>query len=130
MFTSTSLDDVNRVEEVSRDQHQADEDENREDPEADGNQLTHVDQAGIRPPKMFSEATIRTVKVTFSCQPRFAPITWPVASPAPTMLVTLPPAVFARLCANSFGIALGSSVMTAAEPLTTVPTNDPVEVIA
>src|SRR6266568_8013276 len=50
MFTSTSLDDVNRVEEVSRDQHQADEDENREDPEADGNQLTHVDQAGIRPP--------------------------------------------------------------------------------
>src|SRR6266487_2106105 len=49
MSTNTSLDDAHWVDKVSHDQHQADEDENGEDPEADRNQLTHVDQAGVGP---------------------------------------------------------------------------------
>src|SRR6266704_3206800 len=44
-----SLHDMNRIEDVSRDEKQPEPDEQREDPDADRDQLPHVHQAGIGP---------------------------------------------------------------------------------
>ena len=49
MVSDTSLDNAHGIDEVSHDQHQADENDDGEDPEADWNQLTHIHETRIWP---------------------------------------------------------------------------------
>ena len=57
-----------------------------------------------------------------SCQPTWAETTELVTSPAPTRLVSWPPAVWARFAANRSGMAAGMDSTTRAEP-TRIPAN-------
>ena len=70
---------------------------------------------------MFSEAMISSTTLTLAFQPIGAATTWPVASAAPTTLVTLPPGVLARFLANRSGMALGRLTTTPADPATIWP---------
>jgi hypothetical protein len=70
---------------------------------------------------MFREAMISSTTATLACQLIGAASTWPVASAAPTTLVTLPPGVSARFLANRSGIAFGRLAATPADPATIRP---------
>ena len=60
-----------------------------------------------------------------ACQPTGAANASPVYSPAPTTLVTLPPAVLLRSLANRSGIAFGMSPRADTEPVTIWPNSEP-----
>src|SRR5580704_15566475 len=73
------------------------------------------------PTKMFSEAMSSSTKLTLYCQPALEATSVPVASAAPTTLLTWPAAVLERSLANSLGSALGSAATAWAEPTITWP---------
>ena len=74
---------------------------------------------------MFSDAISSNTKLTLYCQPTLAATAVPVASAAPTTLLTCPAAVFARSLLNSFGSAAGSAATALPEPTTTCPNVEP-----
>ena len=77
------------------------------------------------PTKMLSEAMSSSTKLTLYCQPTLAATAAPVASAAPTTLITWPAAVLPRSLLNSLGTAPGSAPTALAEPTTTCPNADP-----
>ncbi len=74
---------------------------------------------------MFSEMTMNSTIETLVCQPSLAANASPVYSPAPTTLVTLPPAVLLRFFANSSGMAFGMLPRACTEPTTIWPNPEP-----
>jgi hypothetical protein len=77
------------------------------------------------PTKMFSEAISSSTKLTLYCQPTLAATAAPVASAAPTTLLTWPAAVLPRSLLNSLGSAPGRAPTALAEPTRTCPNADP-----
>src|SRR6266702_4401056 len=89
MTLITSLEDVNRIDEVSHDQEDAEPDQQREHTHAHRDEPPEVDRAAI---------------------------TWPVTSAMPITLVTCPAGVLARFLENRSGTAPGRLAASCAEP--------------